>query len=93
MNSVKDGHPGYVAADYLNAISAETTITAAELCTAGLWRRVDGGYEVVQRELVDMVVEQRRRHAEARRLCQETGGHKADEESPEICRKCFAPID
>jgi hypothetical protein len=43
VNSVQDGTPGFVSDDYLKAISAETTITAAELCAAGLRRRVDGG--------------------------------------------------
>jgi hypothetical protein len=30
--------------------STETTITAAELCTAGIWERVDGGYRVLNWE-------------------------------------------
>lgn len=34
VNSAQDGRPGFVPYEYLNAISAETTIAAAELCTA-----------------------------------------------------------
>ena len=52
VNSAQDGHPGFVPAEYLNAISAEPTIAAAELCAAGMWRRVDGGYEVLDPEMV-----------------------------------------
>src|ERR1022692_2717801 len=47
VNSVDDGHPGFVPDEYLSAIEAETTITAAELCAAEMWRRVSGGYEVL----------------------------------------------
>lgn len=93
VNSVKDGHPGFVSDDYLNAISAETTITAAELCAAGMWERVEGGYEVQERDAVEMVVDQFRRQAEAREHCQATGGHEPDDEYPDYCRKCNAPID
>src|SRR5215211_8139690 len=42
VNSARDGHPGFVSDDYLNAIAAKTSITATELCTAGMWRRVSG---------------------------------------------------
>jgi hypothetical protein len=35
INSVEDGHPGFVSDEYLNAVSAETTVTAAELCRRG----------------------------------------------------------
>ena len=47
MESVNEGTPGFVPDDYLNSISAETTVTVAELCAAGLWRRAEGGYEVL----------------------------------------------
>jgi hypothetical protein len=64
VNSARDGHPGFVSDDYLSAIAAETSITATELCTAGMWRRVEGGYEVLDREAVDLVVRQNQRRAE-----------------------------
>lgn len=75
--------------DYLNAISAETTITAAELCTAGLWRRVQGGYEVLEDDMVQMVVEQNRRQDESRAMCASTGGHEPSKEDPRWCGKCY----
>lgn len=93
VNSVEDGHPGFVSDDYLNAISAETTITAAELCTAGLWRRVDGGYEVLEPELVQMVVDQLRRYDENEKPCEMTGGHEPSGDEHSLCSKCRARID
>jgi hypothetical protein len=93
VNSVEDGHPGFVSDEYLNAISAETTITAAELCAIGMWRRVDGGYEVMDRHMVQVAVDFAAKMDNDREFCQATGGHEPDAENPELCRKCNAPID
>ena len=90
VNSVQDGHPGFVSDQYLNAIAAETTITAAELCAAGMWQRVDGGYEVLDREAVELSVEQFRKMDEDREFCQTTGGHEPSYDDPDLCRKCLA---
>jgi hypothetical protein len=43
MNSIRDGHPGFVSDDYLNATAAETTTTSVELEVAGIWERRDDG--------------------------------------------------
>lgn len=32
-----------------DACTVETTITAAEFCTAGIWERADGGYRMLNR--------------------------------------------
>lgn len=77
MNSIRDGHPGFVSDDYLNAISAETTLTAAELCTAGLWQRAEGGYEILERQMVEEAVRMYRRAATTN-VCGRDGGHQAD---------------
>jgi len=56
-HSASCGHPGFVPDDYLehlDGLSIETTITAAELCTCGMWQRVDGGYRVLDWEAVDI---------------------------------------
>ena len=90
VNSVRDGHPGFVPDEYLNAISAETTITAAELCAAGLWRRVDGGYEVLDGDMVEMAAAQSRKMDADREFCKATGGHEPMDGSPDLCRKCGA---
>jgi hypothetical protein len=41
---------------YLADLSTETTITAAELCTVGMWERVDGGYRLLDWEAVQICV-------------------------------------
>jgi hypothetical protein len=92
VNSVRDGHPGFVGDEYLDAISAETTITTLELCSAGLWQRVQGGYEIQERGLVQMAADQFRIEEERRRACRETGGHEPHEECSWICRKCGDPL-
>jgi hypothetical protein len=90
VNSVEDGLPGFVSDEYLNAISAETSITAAELCACGIWRRVDGGYEVLDQETVKTVVNFSRKMANDREFCRATGGHEPHEKDPNLCRKCGA---
>ena len=56
--SVSCGHPGFVPDEYLSGLDTETTITAAELCTAGVWERVDGGYRVLDWEAVEVCLDQ-----------------------------------
>jgi hypothetical protein len=60
-HSASCGHPGFVPDDYLehlDGLSIETTITAAELCTIGVWQRVDGGYRVLDWEAVEVCLDQ-----------------------------------
>jgi hypothetical protein len=57
-HSARCGHPGFVPDDYLDGLSVETTITAAELCTIGTWQRVDGGYRVLDWEAVEICLDQ-----------------------------------
>jgi hypothetical protein len=90
INSVKGDHPGFVPDEYLNAISAETTITAAELCAAGMWERVDGGYKVFDQEMVEQVVRFQHKTDQDEQFCQATGGHEPSDENPDLCRKCMA---
>ncbi len=43
-HSASCGHPGFVPEDYLehlDGLAIETTITAVELCTIGMWERVN----------------------------------------------------
>ncbi len=59
-HSASCGHPGFVPDDYLehlDGLSIETTITAAELCTSGMWQRVDGGYRVLGWEAVEVCLD------------------------------------
>ena len=48
------GHPGFVPDEYLAGLRTETTITAVELCTVGVWERVEGGYRVLDWEAVEV---------------------------------------
>ena len=59
-HSATCGHPGFVPDDYLehlDGLGIETTITAAELCTIGMWERVDGGYRVLDWEAVEYALD------------------------------------
>ena len=59
-HSASCGHPGFVPDDYLehlDGLAIETTITAAELCTIGMWERVDGGYRVLDWEAVEVCLD------------------------------------
>jgi len=64
VNSLRNGHPGFVSDDYLNAISADVTVTVLELEAAGIWVRSDDGYSVVAddllRSLIDLTESQNR---------------------------------
>ncbi len=90
VHSVDEGTPGFVSDEYLNAISAETTVTAAELCATGMWRRVDGGYKLMDEQMVQMAVNAAAKMENNREFCQATGGHEPHEENPDLCRKCGA---
>jgi hypothetical protein len=60
-HSASCGHPGFAPDDYLehlDGLSIETTITAAELCTCGIWERVDSGYRVLDWEAVEVRLDQ-----------------------------------
>ncbi|ODU05981.1 MAG: hypothetical protein ABS81_06075 [Pseudonocardia sp. SCN 72-86] len=92
-NSIADGDPGFVSDSYLNAVNAKTTVTAAELCTAGLWLRVDDGYEILDPEMVQMTLES---YILVRRLgqCEAVlGGHRRASADPGKCGHCGCWID
>ena len=52
VQSVREGNPGIIGDDYLNGLTVETTLIAAELELEGLWERVDGGYRVLEQSIV-----------------------------------------
>ena len=90
VNSADSDRPEFVPDEYLNSITAETTVTAAELCAAGMWRRVDGGYEVLDTHLIEVVADQMRKMERDKEFCAATGGHEPHESNPDLCRKCGA---
>lgn len=94
VNSVREGSPRFISDDYLNAISGETAVTAAELCMVGLWERDDvRGCYVIHDPMVEEVVEFNRRMADDAAFCEATGGHeRSDETGPNRCAKCWASL-
>jgi hypothetical protein len=54
---VPDGYVGSLTGEDLEIPGAEPAILAAELCTAGIWERVDGGYRVLDWHVVQMCVD------------------------------------
>jgi len=96
VNSVKDGHPGFVSDEYLNAISAETTTTTLELEAAGLWERRDGGYLVAADDMLRMLINHNEEQDRLARECQGRGSHIQSNERPEsgwiICDHCGVPL-
>jgi hypothetical protein len=73
--SASGRHPGLVPDDYLehlDDLGLQATITAAELCSAGLWERAAGGYRILDRTIAGAGPDQARQatsqdlHAPAR---------------------------
>ena len=64
-NSAVRDHPGFVPDEYLASLTgedlrspgAEPVTLAAELCTAGMWKRVDGGYRVLDTGAVQLCID------------------------------------
>lgn len=95
INSIRDGHPGFVSDDYLNAISAETTTTALELEAAGMWERRDGGYFIVADEMVKMAINANEQRDRQQAECAERGEHVPPEDATSgwvICQHCTIPL-
>jgi hypothetical protein len=88
LASLEAGHAGFVADDYLDAVTAETSVDAVELCTAGLWTREADGYRVVDGEVMRMAREVHRQLEELSARCRASGGHEPDPSHPGACRKC-----
>jgi hypothetical protein len=97
MNSIKDGHPGFVSDDYLNAVAAETTLPAAELESAGIWERREGGYFVVADEMVKMALGFNEKMDRDRAECAARGAHIPSDEGRKsgwvICDHCGIPLE
>jgi hypothetical protein len=95
LNSIKLGSPGFVPDEYLESIAAETTTTAAELCTVGLWERADGGYLVLDREMLMMALDADDHFASLAAECEAAGSH-VPVERPDgriSCERCLMPVD
>ena len=58
--SIEVGEAGHISDHYLNAIGVETSVTALELTLAGLWTRVQDGYQVSEAETLRVAREVQR---------------------------------
>ncbi|MGX1701698.1 hypothetical protein [Microbacterium sp. NPDC055357] len=94
IESFQRGTPGFVSDDYLDSISAETTVSAVELETAGLWVRRDDGYFVDDDETIGMVLSFNERQADGAAECLARGHHAPldDDEAWIICATCHVPL-
>jgi len=94
MNSVKENTPGFISDEYLNDIAAETTLTAMELVSAGLWERSTDGYLVNDPQMLEMVLEATERaknffpHEPA-----DCPGHTRGPNSQNRCRLCGVEVN
>ena len=86
--SIEAGSPGFVSDRYLNAISAETSITALELCLAGLWERTSCGYRVSDADTLSVAEQIHGQLNELAARCTRDGGHIVDPQHPDVCAKC-----
>jgi hypothetical protein len=88
LASIEAGRPGDIPDSYLDAVAVDTSVDALELCTAGLWRRTEGGYEAIPSEVERMAGEVHRQLEQLAARCRASGGHEPDPDVPGCCRKC-----
>lgn len=94
INSVREGNPGFISDDYLNSIAAETTLTAAELVTAGLWERSADGYLVLDPHMLQMLLDatEHNKH-DFPYEPEDCPDHGRGPNSGTRCRRCGVEID
>ena len=88
LSSIEAGSPGFVSDCYLNAISAETSITALELCLAGLWERTSCGYRVSDADTLSVAEQIHGQLSDLAARCTRNGGHIIDPHHTDVCAKC-----
>jgi hypothetical protein len=93
LSSIEAGHPGFVSDRYLNGISAETSITALELCLTGLWERTSCGYRVSDADTLSVAEQIHGQLHDLADRCRRNGGHIVDPQHPAVCARCGAGVD
>lgn len=94
MNSVRDSNPGFISDDYLNNIAAETTLTAMELVSAGLWERSIDGYLVTDPKSLEMLLDTiERTKNDFSHDPEDCPGHSRGPNSKNRCRLCGVEVD
>lgn len=92
LASIETGNAGFVSDGYLDSVAVDTSLAAIELCTAGLWERAAGGYDVLETETFRVASEVHRQLEELSARCRAAGGHQRDATHPGQCRKCGVRI-
>jgi hypothetical protein len=93
LSSIEAGNPGFVSDRYLNAITAETSISALELCVTGLWERVACGYRVSDADTLSVATQIHGQLHDLAARCLDNGGHITDPQQPEVCARCGSALD
>jgi hypothetical protein len=93
LSSIEDGNAGFISDRYLNAITAETSVTALELCMAGLWERVPCGYRVADPDAMSVTAQITEQLHLLALQCEQAGGHFTEQGQPRLCARCGTPLD
>jgi hypothetical protein len=93
LSSIEAGNPGFVSDQYLNAISAETSITALELCLADLWERTACGYRVSDADTLSVAAQIHCQLHDLATRCVRAGGHIIDPQHKDVCARCGAALE
>ena len=86
--SLGTGEPGFVPDGFLNAYPGDTTTAAIELRVENMWRRREGGYQLVDNPLVDAALAAQKRLADNIGTCRSAGAHTPGDDDDECCDVC-----
>lgn len=88
----EDATPGSSGVVALNAISTVIAMVEAEGCAAGMWERVEGGYRILDQELLGelLIISTQMRDRAAQ--CHRAGGHAPDSRA-RMCTVCLRPLN
>jgi len=92
LSSIDAGDPGFVSDRYLAGIAAETSITALELCLAGLWERTACGYRVCDDDTLSVAEQIHGQLHDLAARCLTNGGHIVDPHRPATCASCGSAL-
>lgn len=93
LSSIEADEPGFISDSYLDAISAETSVTALELWLTGLWERTACGYRVSDADTLAVAEQIYDQLHDLAARCRGNGGHLVDPQRPDVCGRCGLPPD
>jgi hypothetical protein len=80
--------PGFVPDPFLDSYPGDTTSAAIELRVENMWRRVDGGYQLIDNPLVEAALAVQERLARNVGVCRGAGHHTPQADDDECCDVC-----